>query len=59
MTYCIFERGITIAVVAEGSMPALMLGEEALILVLREEGLLVVPAAEKTEGSILQKMNRK
>ena len=40
-------------------MTALMLGEEALTLVLGEEGLLVVPDATKTEGSILQKMSRK
>jgi hypothetical protein len=37
----------------------LMLGEEALTLVLGEEGLPVVPDATKTEGSILQKMSRK
>jgi hypothetical protein len=59
MTCCVFERGITVGVAAEGSMTALMLGEEALTLVLGEEGLLVVPAAAKTEGSILQKMSRK
>jgi len=40
-------------------MTALMLGEEALTVVLGEEGLPVVPAATKTKGSILQKMNRK
>jgi hypothetical protein len=59
MTCCVFERGITIIVAVEGSMTALMLGEEALTLVLGEEGLPVVPAAAKTEGSILQKMSRK
>jgi predicted hydrocarbon binding protein len=59
MTCCEFERGITAAVAAEGSMTALMLGEEALKLVLGEEALPVVPAAAKTEGSILQKMSRK
>ena len=53
MTCCIFERGITVTVAAEGSMTALMLGEKALTLVLGEEGLPVVPAAAKTEGSIL------
>jgi hypothetical protein len=50
MTCCVFERGITIIIAVEGSMTALMLGEE---------GLPVVPAAAKTEGSILQKMSRK
>jgi len=40
-------------------MIALMLGEEALALVLGEEGLTMVPAAAKTEGSILQKISRK
>jgi hypothetical protein len=59
MTCCVFERGITAVVTAEGSMTALMLGEEALTVVLGEEGLPVVPAATKTKGSILQKMNRK
>jgi len=54
MTCCVFERGITAAVAAERSMTALMLGEEALTLVLGEEGLPVVPAAAKTGGSILQ-----
>jgi len=63
MTCCVFEKGITIIVAVEGSMTALMLGEEALTLVLGEEGLPVVlpvvPAAAKTEGSILQKTSRK
>jgi len=36
-----------------------MLGEEALTLVLGVERLPMVPAAAKTEGSILQKMSRK
>jgi hypothetical protein len=53
MTYCVFERGITVVVAVEGSMIALMLGEEALTLVLEEEGLTMVPAATKIEGSIL------
>ena len=53
MTCCVFERGITVGVMTEGSMTALMFGEEALTLVLGEEGLPVVPAAAKTEGSIL------
>ena len=47
MIYCVFERGITAAVAAEGSMIALMLGEETLTLVLGEEGLLVVPTKKK------------
>jgi hypothetical protein len=59
MTCCVFERGITAAVVTEGSMTTLMFGEEALTLVLGEEGLPVVLVAAKTEGSILQKMSRK
>jgi len=50
MTCCVFERGITAAVAAEKSMTALMLGEE---------GLTMVPAVAKTEGSILQKVSRK
>ena len=40
-------------------MTALMFGEEALTLVLGGEGLPVVPAAAKTEGSIWQRMSRK
>jgi hypothetical protein len=59
MTCCVFKRRIIVVVAAEGSMTVLMLGEEALTLVLGEEGLLVVPDATKTEGSILQKMSRK
>jgi hypothetical protein len=59
MTCCVFERGITATVATEGSMTALMFREEALTLVLGEEGLPVVPAAAKTKGSILQKMSRK
>jgi len=50
MTCCVFERGITTDVVVEESMTALMLGEE---------GLAMVPAVAKTEGSILQKVSRK
>jgi hypothetical protein len=59
MTCCVFERGITVVVAVEGSITALMLGEEGLTLVLGEEGLTVVPATAKTEGFILQKMSRK
>ena len=59
MTCCVFEREIIAAVTIEGSMTALMFGEEALTLVLGEEGLPVVPAIAKNEGSILQKMSRK
>ncbi|KAG6768074.1 hypothetical protein POTOM_026971 [Populus tomentosa] len=40
-------------------MTVLMFGEEALTLVLGEEGLPMVPAAAKTKGSKLQKMSRK
>jgi hypothetical protein len=40
-------------------MITLMLGEEALALVLGEEGLTMVPTAVKTERSILQKISRK
>jgi apolipoprotein N-acyltransferase len=50
MTCCVFERGITVVVAVEGSMTALILGEE---------GLIMVSAAAKTEGSILQKVSRK
>jgi len=50
MTCCVFERGITVVVGVEGSMTALILGEE---------GLIMVSAAAKTEGSILQKVSRK
>jgi hypothetical protein len=50
MTCCVFERGITVVVAVEGSMTTLILGEE---------GLIMVSAAAKTEGSILQKVSRK
>jgi hypothetical protein len=50
MTCCVFERGITVVIAVEGSMTALILGEE---------GLIMVSAAAKTEGSILQKVSRK
>jgi len=50
MTCCVFERGITVVVAVEGSMTALILGEE---------GLIMVSPAAKTEGSILQKVSRK
>jgi len=59
MTCYVFERGITAAIATEGIMTVLMLGEEALTLVLREKGLLVVQTVVKTEGSILHKMSRK
>jgi hypothetical protein len=50
MTCCVFERGITVVVAVKGSMTTLILGEE---------GLIMVSAAAKTEGSILQKVSRK
>jgi hypothetical protein len=50
MTCCVFERGITVVIAVEGSMTALILGEE---------GLIMVSPAAKTEGSILQKVSRK
>jgi len=58
ITYCVFERGIIVVVAAEGSMTALMFGEDALSLVMGEEELTLMPAAATTEGSILQKMSR-